>query len=309
MPRSVKQNIIATLTYYAVLEYPLTTFEVWKYYMAYLSHDDEPTKKVSLREVATKLHELLREGRVTEVRGMWCLPGAEHLRTQRIHREKVSAAKLRRMRSLVAVLQYVPFVRMVMATGSLALRNGSKKSDWDMFVVLQNGRLFTGRTLLTVFTHSIGKRRHGNKITDRACLNYYCTEAGLTVEPEDWYAAYEYQSMVPLVLTKPDVFFRANSWMSTFRPNILLPVTTHRLSLMSSPRWQQFQKRLEWILDVCCGEKTEQWLARWQRRKIQKNPNTALPGSLIVTSDERLVFFPQPKGPKVYQTFYERLTY
>jgi hypothetical protein len=237
MPRSVKQNIIATLTYYAVLEYPLTTFEVWKYYMAYLSHDDEPTKKVSLREVATKLHELLREGRVTEVRGMWCLPGAEHLRTQRIHREKVSAAKLRRMRSLVAVLQYVPFVRMVMATGSLALRNGSKKSDWDMFVVLQNGRLFTGRTLLTVFTHSIGKRRHGNKITDRACLNYYCTEAGLTVEPEDWYAAYEYQSMVPLVLTKPDVFFRANSWMSTFRPNILLPVTTHRLSLMSSLCW------------------------------------------------------------------------
>jgi hypothetical protein len=309
MARSVKQNIIATLTYYAVLEYPLTTFEVWKYYMDYLSHDDEPHKKVTLQEITTKLHELFREDRITEACGMWCLPGTEHLRAQRMYREKISAAKLRRMRSLVAVLRYVPFVRMVFATGSLALRNGSKKSDWDMFIVLQNHRLFTGRTLLTLVTQLLGKRRHGNKITDRACLNYYCTEAGLKVEPADWYAAYEYQSMVPFVLPRADTFFRANSWISTFRPNASLPVAKHRLTLPQIGRYQRLQMRLEQCLEFLFGSRTEQWLAAWQRRKIQKNPKTALPGSLIVASDERLVFFPRPKGPRVYQAFYERLTF
>lgn len=304
MVASLRKNILATLTYYDVLEYPLTAFEVRKYLMNY--HNQGEEKKFSYSEVVGKLAELREEGMAKEKSGFWFFPNRESLVAMRIAREKISIAKLKRMRRLVTILRYLPFVRMIAATGSLSLRHGTKGSDWDMLIVLEEKALFTGRFLLTIFLQLIGKRRHGKKIIDRACLNYYTGSQSLTVRLSDWYAAHEYQIMIPLFQTfLPDVFYRANGWLLQFRNHAHLPITRHRLEVSDSAFSKQWRTFTETLLSFSWLERN---LAFFQKQKIARNPATHQKGACIIADDHSLVFFPAPRGPKVFEQFQKRLT-
>lgn len=300
----LRKNILATLTYYDVLQYPLTSFEVRKYLMNY--HNQGAGEKVSLEKVRLKLQELQQEGKIQNRNGFWFFPGKEADIEERIVREKISTAKLKRMRKLVRCLRYIPFVRMISATGSLSLRHGTRGSDWDMLIVIEERALFTGRMILTAFLHLIGKRRHGKKIVDRACLNYYTGSESLEVRLRDWYASHEYQVIVPLFQTfAQDVFYRANGWLLNFRSNVHLPITAHRMTAMATPdtkKWQSWGEKIlghPWL---------EQRLASFQKNKIAANPNTHREGACIIADEHSLVFFPRPRGPRVFERFQERLT-
>jgi hypothetical protein len=305
MAPSLRKNVLATITYYDALGYPLTAFEAWKYYMQY--HDGAVPQKTSYHEVLGKLEVLQSEGLIACQNGMWFLASRKALVPERMWREKISAQKLRRMRKLVKMLRFVPFVRMIAATGSLSYRHGNKNSDWDMLVVMESGALFTGRFFLTLFLQLIGKRRHGQKVVDRACLNYYTTTKKLSVPLEDWYAAHEYQVIAPLFETfSTDVFFRANAWLPKLRPNALLPLTPYRLGLQSTPASSFFQKIGEMLTGFSWLENR---LKNIQQKKIASNPKTKLPGACIIAEEDTLVFFPKPRGPKIYEAFYSKLTW
>jgi hypothetical protein len=51
----------------------------------------------------------------------------------------------------------------------------------------------------------------------------------------------------------------------------------------------------------------EQKLKAWQIKRIERDPRTKKAGSLIVADDDSLVFLPIPQGPKVFETFKERM--
>lgn len=304
MVTALRKNILATLAYYDVLEYPLTAFEVRKYLMNY--HNQGQREHISLAEVMEKLGELKKEERIENRNGFWFLKGQEKRVEERIAREKISVGKLKRLQALVGWLRYVPFIRMIAATGSLSLRHGTRGSDWDMFIVLEERALFTGRMILTVFLQLIGKRRHGKKIVDRACLNYYTGSESLLVRLRDWYASHEYQVMIPLFQTfSRDSFYRANGWILEFRSQAHLPVTCHRLELSETKQTKQWRKFAEKLFSSLWLEQT---LAHFQKKKIAGNPRTHTEGACIIADDHSLVFFPSPRGPKVFERFQERLT-
>lgn len=305
MAMPLKKNIVATLTYYDVFDYPLTAFEVRRYLMNY--HNQGEGEKVSLESIEQKLRELVQEGKIATRKGFWFLGGREQNVDVRIAREKISILKLKRMKRLVGLLRYLPFIRMIGATGSLSFRYGTKGSDWDMFIVLEEKALFTGRCILTLFLQLIGKRRHGKKIVDRACLNYYTGSETLTVRLCDWYAAHEYQVMVPLFQTfSPDTFYRANGWLLEFRSHAHIPVSRHRLEMVDTPRIQKWRILIETLL---FHPRIEKFLARLQKEKIARNPATKREGACIIADDHSLVFFPQPRGPKFFEQFQSRLTF
>lgn len=306
MMASISKNILATLAYYDVLRYPLTSFEVRKYLLNYHPASSGPAK-ASLALVTEKLKELQSAGHVETNNGFWFLRGKSELVTERIAKEKISAGKLKRMRRLISILRYLPFVRMVASTGSLSFRHGSPKSDWDMLIVLEEKALFTGRFILSLFLHIIGRRRHGKKIIDRACLNYFTGSKSLVVRLQDWYASHEYQVMIPLFQTfSQDAFYRANSWLLDFRNHAHLPVTEHRLQISDTNTSKKTRGFLERFL---YNPYLEKQLAAFQKKKIARNPRTALKGSCIIADEHSLVFFPEPRGPKVFKEFQNRLRF
>lgn len=301
----LSKNILATVTYYDVMDYPLTSFEIWKY-LINQERDHGSVPSSSLSEITEFLREGKRSSRICEQDGFYFLAGREGLVRKRISMEKISVGKLKRMRRLARWLSCIPYVRMLGATGSLAMKNGSRESDWDIFLVLRKGKIWTGRTIVTLFLHLIRKRRHGKKVQDRACLNYFITDDNLEIGTKDLFSAHEYRYFIPLFnLPLFRKFQLANRWIREYQPNFDLLTLPSRWTL----REQGVSKKWRWLLETFFNLfDLEQWLSGWQKEKIRRNPKTALEGSLIEANDRALIFLPNPRGPRVFQKFKERLS-
>ncbi len=303
MVTNLHKNIIATVTYYDVLDFPLTPYELWRFLISY--DGTALTDKAMLRDVICALETPELQKQLASVDGFFFLPGRGRLVEQRIEREKLSARKLGQMKKLASWMIYMPFVRMIGATGSLSLKHGTKESDWDMFIVFEKGRIWLGRFIMTIFLHAIGKRRHDNLVRDRACLNYFITTDRLEIMNKDLYGAHEYQSMRLLFGKKVyGQFILANQWIRAFKPHYTVSNLGERFTLSERQSW--LQTTLEKLVTLLPGQGK---LITWQRRKIEQNPKTDLPGSHIEASDQALVFLPKPRGPKVFSEFKKRLTF
>lgn len=300
------KNIVATVTYYDVMDFPVTAFEIWKHLITQNFDQNVCDRACSLGDIVTFLATGQLGEKIVERNGFYCLASREHLVVERIQAEKISVLKLKRMRRLARLLGFLPYLRMLGATGSLAMKNGTRESDWDMFVVLRSGKIWIGRTILTGFLQYIGKRRHGKKIQDRACLNYFVTDDNLEIGTKDLFSAHEYRFLIPLL--NVDLFRKfelKNRWILEYRPNFALTAIPHLFTVKENVWRKGVQKRLETILDIFHLEK---WLASWQKEKIRRNPKTFIEGSLIEAHDQALIFLPNPRGPQVFEKYKERLS-
>lgn len=303
MSYQLGRNITATVTYYDVMDFPLTSFEIWKHLIEY--DRVESVKAVLLHDVWDILHSEQLRGKIAEKNGLYFLPGRESLVESRIRRDKLSVQKLKRMRRLVGFLACVPYLRMIGATGSLSMKHGERGSDWDMFVVLRSGKIWMGRTLLTLFLHGIGKRRHDNKINNRACLNYYVTDDNLEIATKDLYSAHEYRYLIPMLsFGMFQIFELKNRWIKNYKPNFSLTTLSSLWTKEAGLNTVRVRDFLESAIDTL---DLEGWLRSWQQKKIERNPKTHLEGSLVQANDRALVFLPSPRGPRVYEQFKERL--
>lgn len=301
----VPKTVIATIAYYDTLGYPMTEFEVWKHLL--IPEGNEIVQPVRLFGVARNLQELIRQGAVIFHQGFYVLPGREFLVQQRLQQEREAVNKLKRARRLIGWSRFVPFIRMIAVTGSLSMKLGSRQSDWDFLVVMKSGAIWTGRFLFTAWLGFLGKRRHGKYIQDRACLNCYLAEHGLEVPLRDLFSSHEYRFLYPMIGEGTLRSFElANTWIRRYRPNFTLTELPVVFAYPQTRLMSRLQALLEAILPL---EWLEPWLAQLQQRRIAANPKTALAGSYIQATDEALIFLPEPKGPKVFERFKNRLSH
>ena len=298
----LSKDIVGTIVYYDVLEFPLSAFETWKHLITLI--EDAPPS--SYFEVMTALRRECASGTLQESDGFYFLPGRKFLVRERIRKEKLSVSKLKRVKRLARIIRHVPYVRFIGATGSLSLKHGDIESDWDLFVVLRAGKIWTGRFILTGFLFLLGKWRHGKHIRNRACLNYYVADTSLEIGTQDLFSAHEYRFMIPLF--RYALFQRfelRNRWIARFKPNFSLSEIPTLWTLTDRSEGSPFRAFLERWFDRC---DIESLLAVWQKGKISKNPKTRWEGSYIEASDRALVFLPRPRGPRVYEAFKHRLS-
>ena len=294
---------MATIVYYDALDYPMTAFEVWKHLIA--THDEVSSEAPTLGQVSGVLDGLVALGAITRLSGFLILPQRELLVSARIRSEKYAVPKIRRAAALAWKLAWVPFVRMIALTGSLSMKRGDHESDWDFFVVLSGGAIWRGRTALSLVLQLFGKRRHGRYVENRACLNYFITDASLEIAMQDYFSASEYRFMYTLVGRDTERHFElANRWMARLKPTYQ-PTTLPNFWLHSASR---LQLKLRLLLEqLFSWEGWEVKLSSWQKKKIEQNPKSQTPGAFIVANDQALIFLPCPKGPAVFDRFKERL--
>jgi hypothetical protein len=188
------------------------------------------------------------------------------------------------------------------------MKNAERPSDWDLLVVLEKGKIWTGRTLITTAAQLMGKRRYGGKVKDRICLNYFVTTETLEIRSKDLFSANEYYFLFPLFDSGSyyNKFQIKNSWIRDFKPN-------YQLSEVISPRTFEDTKISRLIRTF--GEKIlnfdflENYLRKWEKEKIERNPKTRKEGSFIESSDEALIFLPEPQGPRIFEEFKKKLGY
>lgn len=301
------KNILATIVYYDCMDFAMTGFEIWKYLLKLNYYEyPETSEKYTLEEVLRELESGFLLSHIERKNGFYFLKGREQLVDTRISREKISSLKIKRLSRIVKMLRFVPFIEMVAITGKLAMKSAKPGSDLDVLVVFKDGHIWTGRTLATLLVHLLGKRRYGKKIADRVCFNYFITVSGLEVITKDVYSASEYSFMIPLFgWNMFNKFQIKNGWIRTMKP---LYDVTH-VPPMPMLHDSDFSRGARRIFEkIFASQKLERLLKKIEREKIMKNPKTARAGSVVHAYDDALIFLPEPKGPKIFEQFKEKLS-
>lgn len=307
MPDNLDKNILSTVCYYDALDYPLTAFEIWKYLVEIKDENKSVNEKeIKLKDVLAKLESDALRRFIEKKRGMYFLKGKKELVKQRIKRDKLSVLKIKRLGRTVWFLRLVPFVRAIFITGRLAMKNAKFGSDWDVLVVLKGKRIWTGRTLITLFSHILGKRRHHNKTKDRVCLNYFITTNSLEIRNKDLFSANEYSFCIPIFDSNKyfEKFQIKNSWIKKYKPNYCLTEVSHLKKVEETAFSKSMRNILEKIFD---WDFLEKFLRKIETKKIENNPNTKKEDSLIVADDKALIFLPEPQGPKIFEEFKDKV--
>lgn len=161
---------------------------------------------------------------IVSKRGYSYLEGREGIIYKRILRKRISDKKIGIARRASKLLYFIPTVKMVAVTGSLAMHNASDESDIDLMIVAKEGSLWTTR-LLSYFllkTMNFALRKPNDKNQkDKLCLNMWLDESSLVWRDRNIYSAHEIAQIVPLVNKNKtyEKFLFKNKWILNYWPN------------------------------------------------------------------------------------------
>ncbi len=230
-------DVLSTLAYYQALGVPsLTTMEILRYWTPWPSlrqdfgeakqkkSPDADIPAPSFYQAMRCIDALTQKGVVQIKNGYVALFGEPDFFHRRIEAKKQGVKKRRICLRFTRFVPYIPFVRMLALTGSLAVDNADEQSDIDILVGSANGRIWTTRILITILFQLLGKRRHGNKVKNRICLNHYlalnplsrneAAQPSFRLVPEALTTAHIYAQAIPL--WGKDIFHAtqtANPWL------------------------------------------------------------------------------------------------
>jgi len=141
-PSAIERDIHNTLAYFAYHQYPLTTFEIykWQYY-------PERVYQYSEIDECLKSSDWLSH-RIGHSEGMYALGTDIEIEQQVAARKRRFLDAVKKQKKACKVVRYVsylPSVRGVAICNSLAYHFTREKSDIDLFVIAKSGRVWTAR--------------------------------------------------------------------------------------------------------------------------------------------------------------------
>ncbi len=216
---AVNISVLKTLKYCDHFSYPLTPKEI---HLRLCS--SEPC---SLERVFTTLKSMIKKGVISQTGVYYHLPKRSSIVALRQARFAHSSKQLVRAHRLATQLSHVPHVLAIYLTGSLAMRNSGPDSDIDFMIVAKDGKLWTTRLLLTLYTTLLGLRRTPGSQANagKLCLNLYLTPTSypLPLHKQSLYTAYELVQAVPVYdpSSTRAMLLSANPWIKRYLPHVL----------------------------------------------------------------------------------------
>lgn len=298
MSYSLRNPILATIVYYDVFQYPLTLFEVYKFLInpARILHRPEGIGDIDINNIAEELDKLASSGIIGQKNGFYFLQGKEALYDLRMYRDKISSAKWKKFLRMIRFLSIAPYLRGIFTSGSMAINNADKESDFDILVITKSGRLYTCRFFLWLISSVMGTRRKKFErvAPDKLCFNHYITDDSLYIPHESIFNAQTYSNLKPVMIGKPlfDKFFSNNLWINNYIYNFQPQYEFVRLSAKVNIFFHFVSYCGEVILNTFLGKWLESKLRKIQQDRIRKDPKTYESGGRIIFNEKELEFHP-----------------
>ncbi len=310
-----RNNVLATLAYYDVFDFPLKEEEVFKFLFNFehLSASGDG-RAPDLGEIKAELETLKSNGAVNFYDGFYFLFDRDYLIPLRLRREKIANKKWKKIYRAVWWLKFLPYVKVVFASGSLAMSNAEELGDLDILVVVKHGRIWLSRLLISGLLSLIGiRRRYNQKIApDKICLNHYITNKSLLIPYKSIYTAQTYINLKPVFVSDPQIiaeFYKANSWLANFVLNFNISSRRHEGKKILGRNFLAKIKSTAWemILNSKLGDWLEDWAKRWQIKRIEKHKKQDPPGGRVIYTDEQLEFHPGSVEKEIIEKYNQRL--
>lgn len=336
-----RQNILATLAYYDVFDWPLKIGEILtklvKIFPADIKHT---TYNLQLKTIQTDLDQLVLDRMVDFADGFYFLAGyapletdrpkavvavpsagrfltgREHLVPLRLKREKIAKRKWRLARRAVWWLRFVPYVRAVFASGSLAMRDTDELSDLDVLIVVKHGRIWLARFFVLAALSLLRMRRKaGDKVApDKICPNHFITDKSLRIPFKSIYTAQTYANLIPIYIdgqTLIEEFKKANEWVLDYVIgwNFGFVEVKPQQKVVEPLKRGSTTKLWELLLDHSgLGHILENWSRRYQSWRIARNPMTRNHAAgHVMFNDGQLAFHPDSIEKEIIDGYNGRL--
>lgn len=285
-------RILLTLAYFNLIDYPPTSFEIWRNLLG--------EGKIDFFSVVKELEKMKKNQQIFSQKSFWFLKNKENLVVKRNRNQKITVGKIKRMVFWSKLIGRLPFIRGIFVRGALALGMAEKNSDWDVLIVTKKKRIWLARFFLIVFLEIFQKRRKGRGekvlVKDRFCLNHFLSEEGLILEKQNQFIAHEESFSFPLMgADMHKKFLNLNRfWLEKKRGNFEVEsVDSFWMKKSLEKCW--LKEKIELLLErVGLAEFLNQVLKKWMLWLIENNPKTNWPGADIRYSDQALVFIPNP---------------
>mgnify|MGYP000947015436 CR=1 FL=1 len=212
-----------SILYHSIFDYPLSFSELikWKFEGSFKFN------KVSEIDIDYK-------------NGFYFIKGKECLLYKRKTRERISKKKIEYAKKATKLISFIPSVKFVGLTGSLAMNNAEEGSDIDLIIITKKGHLWSSRMFTYFLLKTMGYEVRKPKQMfqkDKLCLNMWLDESDLVwpSKNRNIYTAHEILQIVPL-LTKENIFeklLKVNKWVLKYWPNVVkIPNTSNKFKDM-----------------------------------------------------------------------------
>ena len=294
------------MEFFDLQEYPLTLLELHRFLIADVTHlknyldnqgellsaDLIPIASVSIDQILNCL-DIECRAEVQNYFGFYYLAGRQNIVNQRLQNYFYGIQREKLIKRYIGGLKYLPFVRAAALAGSQAMGQEKETSDIDLLIITAPGFLWLARTLVTAYLQILGKRRHGQKIANRFCLNHYLAGAKILDNDRNLYTACEYLKLRPLVFSHAIWQFQKNNlnWIKFCFPNadFLEP---------EQDKPPQMQIFLEKLFNGKFGLWLERLLKNWQMARIRRQ-------KFIVVEEDELSFHPHNRKDSLFTAYFK----
>ena len=202
----VDEQILRTLLYFDIFNYPLKSEEVFKFLGI-------PALDKSI--VTSRLSSLTDQKIIFQFGELFSLKNDNALIDRRLKGNKEADKYLILAQKKANFISKFPFVRAVLASGSLSKGYMDEGSDLDFFIITAPNRLWIARTLLVLYKRVFLANSHKH-----FCVNYFIDEKHLEIEEKNLFTATELATVIPLYGSKQyENLQGVNSWLLEFFPN------------------------------------------------------------------------------------------
>jgi hypothetical protein len=190
-PQQLNAAIEKTVAYARLFQYPLTPDEL---------HERLFDVGVDARTFREALTSLAYE------------PDTDLLAVRQ-NRERISDDAIREVSPHLRTLASIPFIRMIGFSGSTAHRNMDNAEDIDLFLIVEDGRLWAAYLMAILWARARGVRH-------RLCMNYWISDSALPLYEHDVFTAQQAASLKPVFgKSVYDRFIAANPFLLRCFPN------------------------------------------------------------------------------------------
>jgi predicted nucleotidyltransferase len=280
----IKENILATLAYFDMFNYPLSRAEIFLFL----------EKKYNYEAFDNMLISLLMDGIIHQFDKFYTLKNDHQMVVRRNEGNKKAAELIKIAGKVGDLLIKFPFVRGIAISGSLSKNFADEFSDIDLFIITEKNRLWVARTIMHLFkklTFIVNKEH-------LFCMNYYIDTQQMEIPEKNIYTAIEVVTLIPL---QGDVifekFYAENSWTRDFLPNKYM-----RLSLAKPEKKHYLKIAVEYFMNNTLGNMIDNWLmkitsSRWQKKTVEKKVNDH--GNILALLTGKHFAKPDPKNFQV----------
>ena len=249
----LSKSILKTLLYFDIFQYPLTTSEIF----AHLT-----TNHVTPDHVATELNKLSNLSIISPISEFFSVHDNPMLGSRRTKGNQMAQQSLTLAKRQARLISKFPFVRAVMASGSLSKDYMDEHSDLDFFVITKPNRLWIARMLLVLYKKIFLSNSH-----KYFCTNYFIDEDHLEIEEKNIFTATELVTLIPLngkeYYTQ---LITANGWLKNYLPNH----TSRAIESVPAHQTSWFKQHLEKGINLFGANKLEticmnSFSSRWMR--------------------------------------------